>query len=109
MLFVTLQHQEIKESVTPVLNVQTWEVVWLEYALKDLEFVVNVYDWKSVGFFLTGTNLAPFFQLNLNAQEGAKASVKKWCTSKTQSFHKDLPYLQCAYLAYLWKIQPYAK
>ena len=44
MLFVTLQHQEIKESVTPVLNVQTWEVVWLEYALKDLEFAVNVYD-----------------------------------------------------------------
>ena len=43
MLFVTLQHQEIKESVTPVLNVQTWEVVLLEYALKDLECVANVH------------------------------------------------------------------
>ena len=52
MLFVTLQHQEIKESVTLVLNVQTWEDVWLEYALKDLEFVANVFYENNCSFII---------------------------------------------------------
>ena len=44
---------------------------------------------------------AHFLQLNSNARVVVTLTVKKWFTSKTQSFHKDLPYLRCAFLAFL--------